>query len=45
MPLGLTAVLLESSLQIFVLRRFHHLRQHGQDFLLGEVDVFERVMK
>jgi hypothetical protein len=31
--------------EVFVLRGFRHLRQRAQDFLLGVVDVFQRIVE
>src|SRR5579871_707738 len=42
---GLPLVLLESLLQFVALCGFGHLGQRGQDFLFGEVDVLQRVVK
>ena len=42
---SLAVMLLERGLQLRVLRRLRHLRQGGQDLLLGVVDVLQRVVK
>ena len=42
---GLHAVFGESRLQVLVLCGLCHLRKGGEDLLLGEVDVLQRVVK
>ena len=38
-------VLLKGCLEVFVLRSLRHLRQSRQNLLLGEIDVFQSVVK
>ena len=45
MLLGLGLVLFERGFEILRLRRLRHLRQGAQDFVLGEIDVLEGVVK
>jgi hypothetical protein len=42
---GLAVMLLECRPELVVLRGLRHLRQRAQDLLLGEVDVFQCVVK
>jgi hypothetical protein len=42
---GLAFMLDEGSFQIFRLSGVGHLRQRLEDFIFGEIDVLERVVK